>query len=81
MLKFDQLIFCGAIVRRDYPWSQFIDYDLVRRALNDSARLDFWARVVEWVVPDAGQSGLRGFEDSAGDVWSSASIRLFGHSD
>jgi hypothetical protein len=66
MIQFDRLIFCGAIVRRDYPWTQTIDHGLVHRVLNDFGRLDFWARVVAWVVPDAGQSGLRGFDDTAG---------------
>jgi hypothetical protein len=34
MIEFDRVIFCGAIVRRDYPWSQLIDHGLVQRALN-----------------------------------------------
>jgi pimeloyl-ACP methyl ester carboxylesterase len=81
MLEFDRVIFCGSIVRRDYPWSQLIDHGLVRRVLNDFGRLDLWARVVEWVVSNAGQSGLRGFEDAADGRVVQREHPEFGHSD
>jgi hypothetical protein len=81
MLKFDRVILCGAIVRRDYPWSQLIDHGLVRRVLNEFGRLDLWARVVEWLASDAGQSGLRGFNDTPDGRVVQREHPEFGHSD
>jgi pimeloyl-ACP methyl ester carboxylesterase len=63
-LRFDRIIFCGAIVAQDYPWKTFIDNGLVVRVLNDYGKQDFWARIVAWVVSDAGQSGYAGFKDT-----------------
>jgi pimeloyl-ACP methyl ester carboxylesterase len=64
-IQFDRIVFCGSIVRRDYPWSKVLDRDLARHVLNDYGRIDVWAWIAEWVARDAGQSGLRGFEDHA----------------
>lgn len=64
-LKFDRIIFCGAIVRREYPWSEKVANDQVRAVLNDFGRMDFWAHIVAWVVEDSGQSGRKGFKDIA----------------
>jgi hypothetical protein len=46
-LKFDRVIFCGSIVRRDYPWSRIIAAGQVGRVLNDYGDRDMWADVVE----------------------------------
>ena len=65
-LKFDRVIFCGSIVRREYPWTDRFERDQVRAVLNDFGRMDFWAGIVAWVVNDAGDSGRNGFNDTAG---------------
>lgn len=62
-VEFSKVIFCGAIVRQDYPWSGIMNRSQSLRVLNDYGSMDIWARIVEWVVSDAGQSGLRGFRD------------------
>ena len=64
-IAFDQIILCGSIVRRDYPWSDMVAQGRVRRVLNDFGHQDFWAKVVAWTVEDAGQSGAKGFLDDA----------------
>jgi hypothetical protein len=80
-LQFDRIIFCGSIVRRDFPWSEVFSRDLVRHVLNDYGRLDVWARIAEWVVQDAGQSGLEGFKDNAGGRVVQREHAAFRHSD
>lgn len=64
-IRFDRLVMCGSIVRRDYPWSQRVRSGQLVRALNDYGRKDIWVRVAEWVVADAGSSGYEGFTDAA----------------
>lgn len=64
-VTFDKVILCGSIVRRDFPWSKIIERKQVSQVLHDYGKLDVWARLVEWVVSDAGQSGLHGFRDLA----------------
>lgn len=63
-LEFDRMILCGSIVRRDFEWSKWIGTK-VTRVLNDFGGRDLWARLVPFVVRDAGQSGLHGFLDTA----------------
>ncbi len=64
-VRFDKIIICGSIVRREYPWSKILDRDQASEVLHDYGKLDVWARLVGWVVSDAGQSGLHGFNDDA----------------
>src|SRR5262249_24374025 len=65
-IAFDQVIVCGSIVRPDYPWSRMIEAGRVSRVVNEYGHKDMWARVVGWVVEDAGPSGHEGFSDTAG---------------
>ena len=80
-LKFDRIVFCGAIVGRSYPWSTYFSRDCVRAVLNDFGRQDFWAWVVAWVVKDGGQSGYRGFTDTADGRVIQIEHEEFRHSD
>ena len=50
---------------RGYPWDDIAARGQVRAVLNQYGGNDIWARVVEWGVPDAGQSGLHGFDKPA----------------
>jgi pimeloyl-ACP methyl ester carboxylesterase len=79
-IRVDLIIFCGAIVRRQFPWKQIANRTQVRAVLNQFGGRDIWARIVEWVVPDAGPSGLLGFEDPGGTVVQQKRAD-FGHSD
>jgi pimeloyl-ACP methyl ester carboxylesterase len=77
-----RLIFCGSIVRQDYPWTHTIcETRQVTEVLNDYGRLDFWAALVGWVVEDAGPSGRRGFSDTARGAVIQREHRDFRHSD
>jgi TolB-like protein/Flp pilus assembly protein TadD len=62
-VKFARIIFCGSIVRRDYPWRHFLDVTTqVQAVLNDYGRQDVFAAVADYVIADAGASGTHGFE-------------------
>jgi hypothetical protein len=62
-IKIDRAIFCGAIIRRDFPWKDIAKRGQINGVLNQFGGNDIWARLVAWVVRDAGQSGLRGFSN------------------
>jgi hypothetical protein len=79
-IKIDRAILCGSIVRRQFPWKKLFASGQVRAVLNQYGGNDFWARVVEWVVSDAGQSGLRGFDDQ-NEFLDQQTHAKFGHSD
>ncbi|MBA3485652.1 MAG: hypothetical protein H0T88_00425, partial [Lysobacter sp.] len=65
-MRLGKLILCGSIVRRDYPWSKIlINRGQAELVLHERGGRDFWAKVVCWVVSDAGPSGVEGFLDKA----------------
>ena len=67
-IKFDKIIFCGSIVRDDYPWTDIIlKRGQVNLVLNEAGGQDIWSKIVGWVVEDAGPSGVNGFSDRACD--------------
>lgn len=80
-LRFDQVILCGAIVKEDYDWDTAYRNGSVRRVLNDCGRLDIWARAATHAVIDAGQSGVKGFDNPAGGKVINRNHAEFGHSD
>jgi len=80
-IELDRVIFCGSIVERVYDWSHIINRGQVNRVLNDYGRQDIWARLVGWVVKDAGDSGRTGFEDKAGGKVLERYHPKWGHSD
>lgn len=80
-LEFDRVIFCGAIVRRDFPWSSQFAAGRVQRVLNDFGGRDLWARLGVWFIKDAGQSGLLGFSDDADGRVLQRGHTWFRHSD
>ena len=66
LMRFGRIIMCGSIVPRDYPWSQIlVDRKQAEAVLHEAGGKDFWAKIVCWVVADAGPSGVEGFEDLA----------------
>lgn len=65
-IRFEKMILCGSIVSRKYPWSKMLlERGQAKSVLNEAGGRDMWAGIVEWVVPDAGSSGVSGFEDLA----------------
>jgi hypothetical protein len=75
------VIFCGSIAPVRFPWTALAANGQVRRILNDYGKLDIWTRAVEWVVQDAGPSGSKGFEDTAGGIVTQRFRPHFRHSD
>ena len=65
-IRFERVILCGSIVSRSYPWrAVLLARDQADAVLNEAGGRDMWAAIVEWVVSDAGASGVSGFEDTA----------------
>lgn len=65
-IRFDKVILCGSIVSRKYPWSTVLTQrNQADAVLNEAGGRDMWAGIVEWLVSDAGSSGVSGFEDMA----------------
>ncbi len=80
-LKFDRMILCGAIVPENYDWDAVVRRGSVSRVLNDCGQQDIWAQLARRAVSDAGQSGLTGFERTAGGKVVNRNHAEFGHSD
>jgi pimeloyl-ACP methyl ester carboxylesterase len=80
LIKFDRIILCGSIVRRDFDWDAVRKRGQFDRLLNDFGGKDIWARVAEWVISDAGSSGYRGFCRTAGGAVQQRHNQFWGHS-
>jgi TPR repeat protein len=81
-VRFQRVILCGSIVRRDYPWTRIIgESRQVVQVLNDYGRMDIWALIVGWVVSDSGASGRLGFVDDADGQVVQRAHEEFRHSD
>ena len=80
-LKFDKIIFCGAIVPRDYDWTEAFQRNRVQAVLNQFGGMDFWARIVSRFVAGTGPSGYLGFIDEAGGKVIQQGREEFRHSD
>jgi pimeloyl-ACP methyl ester carboxylesterase len=79
-LRFDRIILCGSIVRRDYPWTARIGSALCQKVLNDFGKQDWASKLAEYVVKDAGRSGSKGFDDLANGNVVDRAHADFGHS-
>jgi pimeloyl-ACP methyl ester carboxylesterase len=61
-IKFDKIIFAGAIVNRDYNWDICLQNDQVLLVCNEYATGDLWPKVAGWIPGlKAGASGRAGF--------------------
>ena len=80
-IRLQDVILCGSIVRRNYPWTERLKTGQVVRVLNDYGRRDLWVRLAEWVIADAGPSGARGFTDLGNGKVSQLFRPWFSHSD
>ena len=81
-IRLGELILCGSIVRKDFPWTKFIHQDgRVRRVLNQCGLRDIWSGTVRWFIEDAGPSGAKGFDDEANGCVIQQKNPEFRHSD
>ena len=80
-IRFDRVVFCGSIVRTDFPWSKLVAQEQVTQVLNDCGQRDFWSGIVAWAVADAEESGVTGFLDSADGAVVQRQHSDWGHSD
>jgi hypothetical protein len=60
-VKFDKIIFTGAIVDENYEWKTRFDNGQVLHVRNDVATKDVWPGWAKKVIPRAGTSGSKGF--------------------
>lgn len=77
---FDRIIFCGSIVRQDFPWSKCKERGQYSYVLNDYASKDLPVLIAEYVVSTAGTSGRYGFNDEADGNVHQRRNPGFGHS-
>ncbi len=68
-LRFDRIILCGAIIRRDFDWDSLIRSGRVGAVLNEYGMKDIWAKIAEIFVVDAGASGAIGFDTSSSLIY------------
>jgi len=68
-IRFDRIIFCGSIVRRDFNWNSLIEKGRVGALLNEYGGKDLWVRLAAWVISDGGASGAVGFNCAAPDIY------------
>lgn len=62
-LAMGRIILAGSILRPDFDWGVLIDRGQVEMVLNHVAAKDRWVPFAHLVIPDAGPSGIRGFEE------------------
>ena len=60
-MHFGKIVFCGAILPRNFNWPLLIARDQVDEVLNDYGVDDIWARFARLLARDAGSSGAKGF--------------------
>ncbi len=65
-LRVGRVILTGSILRPDFGWKGLTTADQVEAVLNHYGKRDIWTRVAEFVIPDSGPSGRRGFAPCSG---------------
>jgi hypothetical protein len=79
-IRFDRVIFCGSIVRKDFEWDSLVRTGRVGAILNECGGKDIWVKLAEWSIPNAGASGSSGFNCSGPGFYQRVRSR-FRHSD
>jgi len=77
----DRVIFCGSIVPEEFPWAAIVKRDQLSSLLNLCGGRDIWVKICQWVVLDAGASGVTGFSESLPGKVENCVNPEFGHSD
>jgi serine/threonine protein kinase len=62
-LRVEKVLLCGSILPTDFPWNELIERGQVQSVRNEFGTQDVWTRVVKYVVPRTGPSGLYGFRE------------------
>ena len=60
-IRFDNVILCGSILPRDFPWDQLIARGQVQAVRNEYGVRDPWVKRVRCFVRGTGPSGAEGF--------------------
>ena len=55
------VITLGSILRPDFNWARLIERGQVQAVLNHYGAADSWVPLAQFVIPDAGPSGIKGF--------------------
>lgn len=63
-IQLGRVILTGAILRPDFDWTALVDSGRVEAVLCHYGRRDKPVRVSQFVIPESGPSGHRGFSDS-----------------
>ena len=65
-VRLDKILLCGCILQREFDWSELFARDQANYVLNLCCMKDPWVPRARFLVPDAGDSGVNGF-----DYWGS----------
>lgn len=68
-LKVGRVVLTGCILRPDFPWQRLIDGGQVEAVLNHFGTKDIWAALAQYLIPDSGPAGRRGFDTSSEKVF------------
>lgn len=63
-IRLGNVIFCGSIVDPEFEWATLVDRGQLKSLRNETGGRDLWAGLakwLQWLIPDAGQSGVLGF--------------------
>lgn len=60
-VKFDKVILCGSILPEDFDWDTIVLRGQINFLRNEYGVYDFWGKVVGFIVPNTGMSGVNGF--------------------
>jgi pimeloyl-ACP methyl ester carboxylesterase len=60
-LRVGRIIMAGSVLRPDFDWHTIIASDQAEAVLNHCGTHDLWAFVSDFLIPDSGPAGLRGF--------------------
>jgi len=61
-IRFDKILLCGSILRRDFDWAKLFARDQVALVRNERGHQDPWPSWAARLVPDTGASGSAGFD-------------------
>jgi hypothetical protein len=78
-LKVGHVILTGSILRPDFDWGTLLARGQVEAVLNHYGSRDFWSGISQFLIPDSGPSGRRGF--NPGSHITQVCAPDFGHSD
>jgi pimeloyl-ACP methyl ester carboxylesterase len=79
-VKFDKVILCGSILPENFDWDTIVFRDQISFLRNEYGVYDYWAKIVGFIVPNTGMSGVKGFHVATTHI-SEERYDYFKHSD